>query len=188
MDEGRRRWNRWRKGDQHFSDRGQIVARDIPDGWCRCADFDERKAGDPYRAGPAGDYQIILNACNAGTIRAYKENNRWVVNRDDAELLVRSSKASKPQTASKEKTVITSTIGPKKPASSDVEKITQSLDEFSEKVESACDSIHDAVSHQLHSIAEQVHSIAEVLCLIRDAIADLKTPASVETKTDMGPY
>lgn len=123
--------------------------------------------------GPSGLYQKVLRACESGEVRAYKDGKRWIVNSSDVADLQASLVAARAS--------VTSTVAAKKPAASDVEKLTQSIDAFSETVDLAWSSLFDVINTRLKSVSE-------VLSQIRDAVVDLKTPASVEPKQDMGPH
>jgi len=146
------------------------VARDIPEGWGYASEFDTREPGD--MKGPSGLYQKVLRACESGEVRAYKDGKRWIVNRSDVADLKATLVAARPS--------VTSTVSAKKPAVSDVERLVESIDTLSFRVDLAGDAIV--------SVIKPLVAIHDVLSQIRDAIVDLKTPALVEPKQEIGPY
>ena len=147
------------------------MARDIPEGWGYASEFDTREPGD--MKGPSGLYQKVLRACESGEVRAYKDGKRWIVNRLDVADLKATLVAARPS--------VTSTFSAKKPAVSDIERLVESIDSFSQCVDLAADGIHDAVNKPLTAISY-------VLTEIRDAIIALRTPIAVEPKQEIGPY
>jgi hypothetical protein len=146
------------------------VPRDIPEGWGYASEFDTREPGD--MKGPSGLYQKVLRACESGEVRAYKDGKRWIVNRSDVADLKATLVAARPS--------VTSTVSAKKPAVSDVERLVESIDTLSFRVDLAGDAIV--------SVIKPLVAIHDVLSQIRDAIVDLKTPALVEPKQEIGPY
>ena len=122
--------------------------------------------------GPSGLYQKVLRACESGEVRAYKDGKRWIVNRSDVADLKATLVAARPS--------VTSTVSAKKPAVSDVERLVESIDTLSFRVDLAGDAIV--------SVIKPLVAIHDVLSQIRDAIVDLKTPALVEPKQEIGPY
>jgi hypothetical protein len=147
----------------------KAVKDDIPDGWKMLIDFSTREKKD--RNGSHGnDYQHIQRACEENAIRAFKQSGCWVVNSLDASRLL----------AARDKVKIPSTIGTQKTAESDIERLVKSIDIVAFRVDLASDAIV--------SVNKPLMAIHEVLSQIRDAIVDLKTPALVEQKQEMGPY
>ena len=146
------------------------MARDIPEGWGYASEFDTREPGD--MKGPSGLYQKVLRACESGEVRAYKDGKRWIVNRSDVADLKATLIAARAS--------VTSTVSAKKTAVSDIERLVESIDTLSFRVDVAGDGIL--------SVIKPLMAIHEVLSQIRDAIVDLKTPAVVEPKQETGPY
>ena len=145
------------------------MARDIPEGWGYASELDTREPGDNC---PSGLYQKVLRACESGEIRAYKDGKRWIVNRLDVGELKAALVAQRSN--------VTSTVSARKPAVSDIEKLVESIDIVAFRVDLASDAIV--------SVNKPLMAIHEVLSQIRDAIVDLKAPAVVEPKQEMGPY
>ncbi len=146
------------------------MARDIPEGWGYASEFDTREPGD--MKGPSGLYQKVLRGCESGEVRAYKDGKRWIVNRSDVADLKATLVAARPS--------VTSTVSAKKPAVSDIERLVESIDTLSFRVDLAGDAIV--------SVIKPLVAIHDVLSQIKDAIVDLKTPALVEPKQEIGPY
>ena len=70
------------------------MARSIPWGFKLAADFDTRKPGASKKGeSPSGIYRVILQACTQGTIRAYKDAGRWIVNEADVHELKKDFEA-----------------------------------------------------------------------------------------------
>ena len=76
------------------------MAKDIPDGWSQASVWDVRKSGFKKGESPSGLYRLILNACERGSIRAYKDGGRWIVNRNDVDGLAAEFDLSKQKTSS----------------------------------------------------------------------------------------
>jgi hypothetical protein len=61
-----------------------MAADELPDGWRWLSTWDTRTPGEHMKGGPTGDYARLMKAADARKIRAYKQDNAWVVNVDDA--------------------------------------------------------------------------------------------------------
>lgn len=147
----------------------KAVKDDIPEGWKMLIDFSVRDKKD--RNGSHGnDYQHIQRACEENAIRAFKQSGCWVVNSLDASRLL----------AARDRVKVTSTFTTKKPAESDIERLVESIDTLSFRVDVAGDGIL--------SVIKPLMAINDVLTQIRDAIVAIKTPAVVEPKQESGPY
>lgn len=86
-------------------------------GWAWASDWDDRPSGCGPTLGPSGDYNRLLKACRSNSVRAYKQEGEWVVNKADAdnylaELRSRREKATtKPQVADTASVATTDAIG-----------------------------------------------------------------------------
>ena len=56
----------------------------LPDGWRWLSTWDTRVGDQHTKCGPTGDYSRLMKAANTQKIRAYKQDNAWVVNVEDA--------------------------------------------------------------------------------------------------------
>lgn len=56
----------------------------LPEGWRWLSTWDTRTGEQHTKCGPTGDYARLMKAANAQKIRAYKQDNAWVVNVEDA--------------------------------------------------------------------------------------------------------
>jgi hypothetical protein len=61
-----------------------MAADELPVGWRWLSTWDTRTAVEHMKGGPTGDYARLMKAADARKIRAYKQDNAWVVNVDDA--------------------------------------------------------------------------------------------------------
>ena len=74
-------------------------------GWVLVSEWDQRSPGCGPAVGPSGDYNRLLKACRSNSVRAYKQDGEWVVNKSDADgylgelRLLREKAAAKPQVA-----------------------------------------------------------------------------------------
>ena len=105
--------------------------------------------------GPSGLYQKVLRACESGEVRAYKDGKRWVVNNSDVlsfQATLRAARSS-----------ITSTVGAKKAAVSDVDRLCESIDSLSE-------SFGVAVGE----VAGKVDLVVDMLAQLRNQILHFK--------------
>lgn len=65
---------------------------DIPDGWVRVADYDNR-AEDDHKSGPKGDYARILWQVRkhpGKAIRAYQSGSQWIACKADIDAFLRA--------------------------------------------------------------------------------------------------
>jgi hypothetical protein len=138
------------------------VARDIPEGWILAAEFDIRKPGASKKEAPSGIYRVVLRACEQGTIRAYKDASRWVVNKDDVEALRSNIDATQRKAAL--------------------------MDDPSNELGLHLIEIRRQVEILSGLAVRAMGSLVAAINEVRNAVQDLKPTGGTEPKQDIGPY
>jgi hypothetical protein len=141
-----------------------IVKEGLPDGWGMLISFSVRDKDD--RNGSHGvQYMRLQRACESNKIRAYKHGNMWVVNLDDANKFIKKSSMGD----------IAATLA-------------TAAETDSDKIAKRVHCLEVAACKALDEVREEIGCVYAALLRIKDAIVDLKTPAVVEPKQEVGPY
>lgn len=125
--------------------------KDIPEGWVRVADYDERQKDAHKSSGPKGDYARILWSLknHPGSINAYQDGREWIARKSDIDAFLSDFHKGKEKPAKPEPNLAIAAHGLDK---RHAESVCESL--------CSIDSTLDEIYRVLERLATAIESIA----------------------------